>query len=336
MTVLVTGGLGYLGSHTVTQLIQEEIECVILDNLSKSSLVVLDKIESITNKKVPFIEMDLVKYKDLQNIFMKYKISSVIHFAGFKSVGESVDQPLMYYQNNLISTLTLLEVMKEFNVKQLVFSSSATVYGDLHQPPLTEDLSLGAPNPYGRTKLMLEDILRDVAATDNTWSIALMRYFNPIGAHGSGLLGEIPHNLPNNLMPHVLMAASGVVEKLKIFGGDYDTKDGSCIRDFIHIMDLADGHVKAIDYVKTHTGCEAFNLGTGVGYSVFELIHTFEEMNDIKVPYEIVNRREGDIVVSYADVSKAKNELGWQAKRGLKEMCKDAWEWEKKRKGLKT
>lgn len=336
MTILVTGGLGFIGSHTVVDLIEKGEDCLIVDNLSKTTIDVLYRIESIVKKPIPFIEMDLLDKEALHSIFSIYNITAVIHFAGYKSVGESVENPLIYYQNNLISTLNLLDVMKEYNVKKLVFSSSATVYGDCHNPPLKEDMSLGAPNPYGRTKLMLEDILRDLAASDKTWHITLLRYFNPIGAHNSGLLGEIPYGMPNNLMPHVLKAASGETAKLQVFGGDYDTADGTCIRDFIHIMDLANGHVKALEYVEHNAGCEAFNLGTGSGYSVLELIHTFEEVNQLKVPYEIVNRRDGDIVVSYADASKVKSILGWTTTKDLSDMCIDSWNWSRKIKEFKV
>lgn len=327
MTVLITGGLGFIGSHTVVNLIEQGYECVILDNLSKSNIDVLEKIELVIQRKISFSQVDMLDLQALRNVFKKYDISAVIHFAGFKSVVESVQNPLLYYQNNLISTLNLIEVMHEFNVKKLVFSSSATVYGDLHAPPMKENFQLQAPNPYGRTKLMLEEILRDLVSADSTWGIALMRYFNPIGAHRSGLLGELPYGTPNNLMPHVLKAASGETARLQIFGGDYETVDGSCIRDFIHIMDLASGHVKALDYLERSFGCEAFNLGTGVGYSILDLIHTFEKVNDVKVPYTIVNRREGDIVVSIADVNKAEMLLKWKAIYNLEDMCKDAWRW---------
>lgn len=334
MTVLITGGLGFIGSHTVVELFKQGEDCLIIDNLSTSQIEVLDRIESITHKKIPFIQMDLLDIQSLRNVFIQHDISAVIHFAGFKSVGESVRKPLMYYQNNLISTLNLLEVMQEFNVKKLVFSSSATVYGDLHTPPLKETLSLSAPNPYGRTKLMLEQVLSDLASADESWRIAVMRYFNPIGAHDSGKLGEMLYGIPNNLMPHVLKAANNETGKLQVFGGDYDTEDGSCIRDFIHIMDLASGHLQALKFVKTHNGCEAFNLGTGVGYSVLDLIHTFQEVNSVKVPYEIVERREGDIIISVADVSKANSLLGWDSQYDLKDMCCDAWKWYQTIKGL--
>lgn len=265
--------------------------------------------------------------EELKQLFEQFDITSVVHFAGYKSVSESVQEPLMYYQNNLISTLNLLEVMQQFQVKKLVFSSSATVYGDLHVPPLKENLSLSAPNPYGRTKLMLEEIIRDFVAAKDGWSIAIMRYFNPIGAHTSGLLGEEPFGVPNNLMPHVLKAANKEVKELKIFGGDYETTDGTCIRDFIHIMDLANGHVQALRYIDEHLGCEAFNLGTGEGYSVLQLIHTFEQVNDVSVPYKIVERREGDIISSIADVTKAYQLLRWEACYNLQHMCVDSWKW---------
>lgn len=327
MTVLITGGLGFIGSHTVVDLIEQGNDCVIIDNLSKSTIDVLEQIELVVQRKVPFMQVEMLEVQALRKVFNEYNISSVIHFAGFKSVSESVRKPLLYYQNNIISTLNLIEVMQEFDVKKLVFSSSATVYGDLHNPPMKESFTLQAPNPYGRTKLMLEEILGDLVSSDGTWSIALMRYFNPIGAHKSGLLGELPFGIPNNLMPHVLKAASGETSILQIFGGDYDTVDGSCIRDFIHIMDLASGHVKALEYIEKNFGCEAFNLGTGVGYSVLNLIHTFESITGVRVPYEIVNRRDGDIVVSIADVCKSEIVLGWKAKYTLADMCEDAWRW---------
>lgn len=332
MTVLITGGLGFIGSHTVVDLIEQGYDCVILDNLSRTTIDVLEKIELIVQRKIPFMQVNMLESQALRNVFTKYNITSVIHFAGFKSVGESVHNPLVYYQNNLISTLNLIDIMQEFDVKKLVFSSSATVYGDLHIPPLREDLPLQALNPYGRTKLILEEILCDLVSSDNSWSIALMRYFNPIGAHKTGLLGELPFGTPNNLMPHLIKVAIGETSKLQIFGGDYNTEDGSCIRDFIHIMDLASGHVRALDYLKKNVGCEAFNLGTGIGYSVLKLIHTFEVVTGIKVPFEIANRREGDIVVSIADVSKAETLLGWKAKYNLSDMCEDAWKWELNRK----
>lgn len=329
MTVLITGGLGFIGSHTVVELIEQGQDCLIVDNLSKTSPDVLNRIESIVQKRVPFIQLDLLDKAKLIQLFEENNITSVVHFAGFKSVGESVQKPLMYYQNNLISTLNLLDVMQKFDVKKLVFSSSATVYGDLHSPPLTEDLSLSAPNPYGRTKLMLEEILRDFVAANEGWSIALMRYFNPIGAHKSGLLGEIPFGIPNNLMPHILKAANKEVATLHVYGGDYETPDGTCIRDFIHIMDLARGHVQALRFIEQHKSCEAFNLGTGEGYSVLDLIHTFENVNDVAVPYEIVTRREGDIVSSIADVMKARTLLNWEANYKLQDMCIDSWKWYK-------
>lgn len=327
MTVLITGGLGFIGSHTVVELIEQGQDCLIVDNLSKSTPNVLNRIEAIVQKKVPFIQLDLLDKERLKQIFEQFNITSVIHFAGYKSVSESVREPLMYYQNNIISTLNLLEVMQQFHVKKLVFSSSATVYGDLHVPPLKENLSLSAPNPYGRTKLMLEEIIRDFVAANDGWSIAIMRYFNPIGAHKSGILGEAPFGIPNNLMPHILKTANKEVDQLQIFGGDYETTDGTCIRDFIHIMDLANGHVQALRYIDTHFGCEAFNLGTGEGYTVLQLIHTFEQVNGVSVPYEIIGRREGDIISSIADISKAYQLLKWEARYNLQHMCVDSWNW---------
>lgn len=329
MTVLITGGLGFIGSHTVVELMEQGEDCLIIDNLSKSTIGVLARIECIVHKKIPFIKLDLLDIEALRTLFKEHTITSVIHFAGFKSVGESVKNPLMYYQNNLVSTLNLLEVMQEFDVKKLVFSSTATVYGDIHTPPLHENLPLSAPNPYGRTKLMLEQILNDLVATDDSWKVALMRYFNPIGAHHSGELGEMPYGIPNNLMPHLLKAASGETGQLQVFGNDYATPDGSCVRDFIHVMDLAKGHAHALKFVEAHSGCEAFNLGTGIGYSVLDLIHTFEEVNKVKVPFEIVGRREGDIGISVADVSKAKTMLGWDTQYDLTDMCCDSWKWYK-------
>lgn len=327
MTVLITGGLGFIGSHTVVELMEQGQDCLIVDNLSKSTPHVLNRIESIVQKQVPFIQLDLLDKERLKQLFKQFNITSVVHFAGYKSVSESISEPLIYYQNNIICTLNLLEVMQEFHVKKLVFSSSATVYGDLHVPPLKETLSLNAPNPYGRTKLMLEEIIRDFVAANDDWSIAIMRYFNPIGAHKSGLLGEAPFGLPNNLMPHILKAANKEVAQLQIFGGDYETIDGTCIRDFIHIIDLANGHVQALQYIDKHLGCEAFNLGTGEGYSVLQLIETFERVNGISVPYKIVGRREGDIKSSIADVSKAYQLLQWEAHYNLQHMCADSWKW---------
>lgn len=327
MTVLVTGGLGFIGSHTIVELIKQGEDCLIIDNLSRASIDILGKIDKIVNTKIRFLQIDLLDKDSLHSIFDENDITSVIHFAGFKSVNESITEPLMYYQNNLISTLNLLDVMQEFNVKKLVFSSSATVYGDQHIPPLKESLSLSVSNPYGRTKLMIEEICKDFANANKDWSIVLLRYFNPIGAHKSGQLGETSFGLPNNLMPHILKTASGESDTLKVFGGDYETKDGSCIRDFIHIVDLAKGHVKALNYIEHTNGCEAFNLGTGIGYSVLDLIHTFEHVNNVKVPYEIVARREGDIVISIANVDKANHYLQWYAKYNLDDMCVDSWKW---------
>lgn len=329
MTILITGGLGFIGSHTVIELVEQGQECVIIDDLSMTTIDVLYRIELILGKKIPFVKLNLLKKKDLRNVFVEYDITSVIHFAGYKSVSESVKYPLTYYQNNIIGTLNLLDVMKEFSVKKLVFSSSATVYGDLNVPPLKEIMPLKALNPYGRTKLMIEEILEDLSKSESDWSIAILRYFNPIGAHKSGLLGEVPYGVPNNLMPHILRTANKETENLLIFGCDYSTADGSCIRDFVHIIDLANGHIKALNYINRNIGCETINLGTGIGYSVLDLINTFEEVNLVKIPYIIVGRREGDIAESIADATKAKKLLNWQAKYNLKDMCEDAWKWYK-------
>lgn len=325
MKVLVTGGTGYIGSHTCCELLEEGYEVVIVDNLFNSSKDVIEKIESITNKKVTFYEEDVCNKEKLKEIFEKEKIEAVIHFAGYKAVGESVKKPLMYYRNNLDSTISLLEVMKEFNCKKLVFSSSATVYGNPEKLPITEDFPLHTTNPYGTTKLMIEEILRDVYNSDNEWAIAILRYFNPIGAHKSGLIGENPNGIPNNLMPYIVKVANKELQELSIFGNDYNTKDGTGVRDYIHVVDLAKGHIKAIEKVTKDNGVDAYNLGTGNGYSVLELVNTFKKVNNIEVPYKIVERRSGDIDACYAATDKAKNKLNWQAELGIEEMCKDSY-----------
>ena len=333
MKVLVTGGTGYIGSHTVVELLDAGYDVVVIDNLSNSKADVIDKIEEITGKRVPFYKGDVQDRDLLKSIFKKEHIDGVIHFAGLKAVGESVQKPILYYSNNLNSTLVLLDVMGEFNCKKIVFSSSATVYGDPEELPLKETSKVGGTtNPYGTTKLMIERILNDLYISDNSWSIAILRYFNPIGAHKSGLLGENPNGIPNNLMPYIIKVATNELPVLNVFGDDYETKDGTGVRDYIHVVDLAKGHIKAIEKVNEAEGVNIYNLGTGHGYSVLDLIKTFEEVNGIKVNYKIVDRRPGDIAACYADPSKAKRELNWTAEKEIDEMCKDSYNFIKKNK----
>ena len=325
MKVLVTGGTGYIGSHTCVELLDSGYEIVVIDNLSNSKMEVVDKIKEITGKDFKFYEGDCCDKNILIKIFEENKIDAVIHFAGFKAVGESVKLPLKYYRNNLDSTITLLEVMKKFNCKKIVFSSSATVYGKPKTLPIKEDFPLSTTNPYGTTKLMIEGILRDLYVSDNEWSIAILRYFNPIGAHKSGLIGENPNDIPNNLMPYIVKVATKELEVLNIFGNDYDTKDGTGVRDYIHVVDLAKGHIKAIEKVLKDKGVDAYNLGTGNGYSVLEIVNTFMNVNNIDVNYKIVSRRPGDIDACYADPNYAKEKLNWEANLGIEEMCKDSY-----------
>lgn len=325
MKILVTGGTGYIGSHTAVELLNSGYEIVIIDNFSNSKSDVLDKIKLITNKDFKFYEGDVCNKDLLRKIFSENKIDAVIHFAGYKAVGESVKKPIMYYRNNIDSTLSLIEVMNEFNCKKIVFSSSATVYGNPTTLPIKEDFPLSTTNPYGSTKLMIENILRDLYISDNDWSIALLRYFNPIGAHISGLIGENPKGTPNNLMPYIVKVANKELDKLSIFGNDYDTKDGTGVRDYIHVVDLAKGHIKAIEKILKDKGIDAYNLGTGIGYSVLDLVTTFEKVNNIKVPYKITDRRPGDIASCYADSSYALEKLNWKAEKGIEEMCRDSY-----------
>ena len=332
MKVLVTGGCGYIGSHTCVELLESGYDVIVVDNLSNSKENVIDKIEKITGKKVKFYKKDLCNKKDLEEIFKKENIEAVIHFAGFKAVGESVKKPLMYYRNNLDSTITLLEVMNEFNCKKIVFSSSATVYGKPEKLPITEDFPLHTTNPYGTTKLMIEMILNDLYISDNDWSIAILRYFNPIGAHKSGLIGEDPNGIPNNLMPYIVKVANKELKELSVFGNDYDTVDGTGVRDYIHVVDLAKGHIKAIEKISKDKGIDTYNLGTGNGYSVLEIVNTFMKVNKIDVPYKIVDRRPGDIDACYASVDKAKKKLKWSAKLDIEEMCRDSFNFVKKNK----
>ncbi|MBC7959149.1 MAG: UDP-glucose 4-epimerase GalE [Vallitaleaceae bacterium] len=328
MAILVTGGAGYIGSHTCVELLQKGYEVVIVDNLSNSSKTSIERIEIITGKKVTFYEEDVLNKTGLQTIFSKEKIDSVIHFAGLKAVGESVSKPLEYYHNNITGTLILCEVMREFGVKNMVFSSSATVYGAPKTVPILEDFPLSTTNPYGASKLMLEGILTDLHTSDPEWNIILLRYFNPVGAHKSGLIGENPKGIPNNLVPYITQVAVGKLETLNVFGLDYDTVDGSGVRDYIHVVDLALGHLKAIEKLKEKKGVLIYNLGTGIGYSVLEMVKSFEKVSGKEIPYVIKSRRPGDIAICFADVSKAKAELGWEAIYGLEKMCEDSWRWQ--------
>lgn len=326
MKILVTGGCGYIGSHTVVELLNHGIETVIIDNLVNSKKEVISKIEEITKKKPIFYEGDVRDEELLRSIFKSHKIDAVIHFAGLKAVGESVEKPLEYYQNNLDSTLVLLSVMREFKVKKIIFSSSATVYGECKIVPIKEEYPVGGTtNPYGTTKLMIEHILKDLAISDKDMSIVILRYFNPIGAHSSGLIGDDPNGIPNNLMPYIVKVASGDLPYLNVFGSDYDTPDGTGVRDYIHVVDLAIGHVKALSKAMKDTGVFIYNLGTGRGYSVLEIVKSFEEVNKVSIPYEIKERRAGDIASCYADVGKAEEELGFKAKYGIEEMVRDSW-----------
>lgn len=326
MSVLVTGGAGYIGSHTVVELLNKGEEIVIVDNFCNSKPEMLDKIKQITNKDFKFYEVDLLDKEKLEKVFDENpEIDSVIHFAGLKAVGESVAKPVEYYHNNITGTLILIDVMKRHNCKKIVFSSSATVYGNPKTVPIREDFPLSTTNPYGSTKLMIEQILTDVYVSDNEWSVILLRYFNPIGAHESGIIGENPNGIPNNLMPYINQVACGKLEYLRVFGNDYDTVDGTGVRDYIHVVDLAQGHLKALDKARNFTGVEAYNLGTGTGYSVLQIVKAFEDATGVEVKYKIVERRPGDIPTCYADPTKAKNDLGWEAKKGIEEMCRDAW-----------
>lgn len=328
MSILVTGGLGYIGSHTVVELLKAGREVVIIDNLSNSKEVVRERIEQISGKKVQYYNLDLLDKESVEKVFLENKIETVLNFAAMKSVGESVKEPLMYYKNNVVSLVFLLETMKKYEVKNIVFSSSATVYGNTDSMPLLESAPLSATNPYGRTKLIAEEILRDLYKSDDSWNIAILRYFNPIGAHKSGLLGEDPNGVPNNILPYISKVAAGELKELSVFGDDYDTKDGTGVRDYIHVVDLADGHVKALEKLESGCGLITYNLGTGRGYSVLELKNQFEKASSRRIPFRISERRAGDVAKCYADPSKAERELRWKAKNGLKEMCEDAWRWQ--------
>ena len=323
--ILVTGGTGFIGSHTVVELLNSNYEVVVIDDFSNSKRDVLDKIKKITNKNFDFYEGDVCDKKILSRIFSEHSIDAVIHFAGYKAVGESVAKPVMYYRNNIDSTLSLLEIMEEYKVYNFVFSSSATVYGKPDKLPIKEDFPLSATNPYGYTKLMNEQILKDVSKADENWNIILLRYFNPIGAHESGLIGEVPNGIPNNIMPYIMKVATGELDKVHVFGDDYDTLDGTGVRDYIHVVDLANGHLKALEYLDSKPGLDVFNLGTGNGFSVLQLIKTVSSINNVDIPYVIDDRRPGDIDACYADSSKANKILNWKADKGIEEMCKDSY-----------
>lgn len=329
-TILVTGGTGFIGSHTVVELVKSGSDVVVMDNLSNSKTASLKRVEEITGKKIPFHKVDLLDQNSLDQLFDEYDFDGVIHFAGLKAVGESVENPLLYYKNNISGTVNLCEAMSKNNVKNIVFSSSATVYGDPEINPIPETAPVTAVNPYGRTKLTIEYILKEMHVADNTWNVALLRYFNPVGAHESGLIGEDPAGIPNNLMPYVTQVAVGKLNKLRVFGGDYETHDGTGVRDYIHVIDLAVGHIKALEKLEDNPGVVTYNLGTGKGSSVLDVIQAFEKANDIKIPYQITNRRPGDAAICYADPSKANNDLKWAAKRNLYDMCRDAWNWQTK------
>ncbi len=326
--ILVTGGAGYIGSHTCVELLAAGHNLVVIDNFSNSKPAVLGRVEQISGRQVPFMEVDIRDRGALRDVFRQHAIDAVIHFAGLKAVGESVSQPLRYYDNNISGSIALFEVMAESGVKTLVFSSSATVYGDPHSVPIREDFPLSATNPYGRSKLMLEDILRDLSRSDESWKIALLRYFNPVGAHESGIIGEDPNGIPNNLMPVITQVAVGKLPQLSVFGDDYQTPDGTGVRDYIHVVDLARGHLAALEALSGTSGVMAVNLGTGQGYSVLDVVRAFEKASDRPVPYRIVPRRPGDVAQCYADPTLAKELLGWQAQRGLDEMCRDSWRWQ--------
>ena len=330
MRILVTGGTGYIGSHTVLALLQAEHDVIVLDNLANSSKTSLERVHQLAGREVlGFEEVDLLDQPGLNRVFEQWKPEAVIHFAGLKAVGESNEKPLWYYSNNVGGTLNLLHAMEDSGCRTIVFSSSATVYGDVETMPLTEKLDKDATNPYGRTKEQIEDILADIAASDDRWNVALLRYFNPVGAHESGIIGEDPTGIPNNLMPFVAQVAVGRREKLMVFGGDYPTPDGTGVRDYIHVVDLADGHVRALEWLADNGGAKIWNLGTGRGYSVLEVREAFEKASGVEIPYEIVDRRPGDVAINYADPASALADLGWSADRDMDTMCRDHWNWQK-------
>ncbi len=326
--ILVTGGAGYIGSHTVILLIEAGYSVIVFDNFSNSSIESIKRVEKIVNKTIKVIEGDIRNQDDLDRVFRDNKIDAVIHFAGLKAVGESVNKPIKYYENNISGTINLCKVMANYGSKSIVFSSSATVYGNPASNPIREDFPTSATNPYGRSKLFIEEILRDIFISDNSWKIVLLRYFNPVGAYKSGVIGEDPADIPNNLMPFISQTAIGKRDYLSVFGDDYDTHDGTGVRDYIHVMDLADGHLKALDKIDSFNRVMTINLGTGTGYSVLDMVKAFEKASGVEIPYKIAPRRAGDIATCYADPSYAKDVLGWEAKRGIEEMCKDSWRWQ--------
>ncbi|MCC5803220.1 UDP-glucose 4-epimerase GalE [Rossellomorea vietnamensis] len=328
MSILVTGGAGFIGSHTCLELLNSNHQIIVLDNFSNSNMESLNRVKNLTSKEFKVYDVNLLDRESVDHVFRENHIEAVVHFAGLKAVGESVEKPNYYYQNNITGTLVLTEMMDKYNVRNLVFSSSATVYGVPEDVPIAEDFPLSATNPYGRTKLMIEEILKDLYVSSNDWSIAFLRYFNPIGAHESGLIGEDPKGIPNNLMPYITQVATGKLPELNVFGNDYSTPDGTGVRDYIHVVDLAKGHIKALEKVLSESGVEAYNLGTGQGYSVLELVAAFEKASGQKIPYKIAPRRPGDIAECYADPSKAERELGWKAEKSLEEMCLDSWRWQ--------
>ena len=328
MSILVTGGAGYIGSHACLELLRAGYDVVVVDNLSNSKEESLNRVRKISGKELTFIKADLLDRAALEDVFSVHTIDTVMHFAGLKAVGESVSMPLMYYHNNITGTLVLAEVMRNHGVKDIIFSSSATVYGDPESVPIRENAKLGPTNPYGRSKLMIEEILKDLHTSDPAWNVILLRYFNPVGADASGLIGEDPNGIPNNLMPFISQVAVGKLPRLNVFGNDYPTPDGTGVRDYIHVVDLAQGHVKAVDKLRDKPGVAVYNLGTGQGYSVLEMVEAFEQATGREIPYRIAERRSGDIAACYADPALAKAELGWEASRGLAEMCADAWRWQ--------
>lgn len=330
MDILVTGGAGYIGSHTAVKLLDAGHNIIVVDNLENSKREAINRVEEITGKKLTFYETNLLHRKELKKIFDRHNIDAVVHFAGYKAVGESVAKPLKYYHNNITGTIVLCNVMRKYEVKNIVFSSSATVYGDPDEVPIKEDFPITATNPYGRTKLFIEHILRDLHISDEGWNVALLRYFNPVGAHESGRIGEDPNDIPNNLMPYITQVAVGKLEKLSVFGDDYPTHDGTGVRDYIHVVDLADGHLKALNKLEEDPGIVTYNLGTGQGYSVLDVIKAFEKASGQDIPYEIADRRPGDVASCYADPAKAEKELGWKAERDLLDMCRDSWRWQRK------
>ena len=331
MSVLITGGAGYIGSHTCVELLEAGYEVVVIDNLCNSSAKSLERVKQITGKDLTFYEADIADTAVLEEIFTKHEIEAVIHFAGLKAVGESVAEPLKYYGNNIGGTLTMLKSMKQFGVKNIIFSSSATVYGDPAEIPITETCPKGwCTNPYGWTKWMQEQMFMDIQKADSQWNVVLLRYFNPIGAHKSGLIGEDPNGIPNNLMPYITQVASGKLKELGVFGNDYNTHDGTGVRDYIHVVDLARGHVKAMDKIRENCGLQVYNLGTGTGYSVLDLVHAFQEATGVKIPYSIKPRRPGDIDACYCNPERAAKELGWKAQYDVTDMCRDAWNWQSK------